>query len=161
MDEKQVGAKASLQTHEMDMKNSAISMIETFACELKGGFAPYCEQCAALMLPLITYDSSNMVRVSIAETLPHLIASIRAGYPDDKELHIKYGETFIEALWKATQFELETDTLVSQVHGIKEIVTNMGNFMDEKAVNGICEHVISMVKKSDERKEINDKVGAY
>jgi hypothetical protein len=69
-----------------------------------------------------------------------------------------YGQTYMDAIWKAIKTETETDTLICQVQAIKDIISEVGSgFLNADIIVTITQLLIEMYHKSDERiKENNE-----
>lgn len=52
-------------------------MLVCYARELKEGFADYAEQVVRLMIPLLKFYFHDGVRTAAAQSLPHLLESVR------------------------------------------------------------------------------------
>lgn len=59
------------------------------------------------------------------------------------------GKTYLEALWKAVQFETETDTLICQIQSIKDIIDEVGQgFLTQETVGAIYKQLVEQYHKS-------------
>lgn len=74
------------------------------------------------------------------------------------QMTVFYGQTYMDAIWKAIKTETETDTLICQVQAIKDIISEVGSgFLNAEIIVTITQLLIEMYHKSDERiKENNE-----
>lgn len=128
-------SKDGLKTNEIEDKNVAIQMLTVIIDEMKSHFAPYIQQTSELFFSMINYDASEDIRNSVANSLPTMIDCLVSSYPNDRELHLKYGYVYMQALFKAMESEKSIDTMVYQVLATKDIIKSLGTFMDEATVN--------------------------
>lgn len=84
---------------------------------------------------MINYEASEDIWNSVANSLPTMIDCLVSSYPKDRELHLKYGYVYMQALFKAMESEKSIDTMVYQVLATKDIIKSLGTFMDEATVN--------------------------
>lgn len=61
----------------LEDKVAACEMLVCYARELKEGFADYAEQVVRLMIPLLKFYFHDGVRTAAAQSLPHLLESVR------------------------------------------------------------------------------------
>lgn len=61
----------------MEDKVAACEMLVCYARELKEGFADYAEEVVRLMIPLLKFYFHDGVRTAAAQSLPHLLESVR------------------------------------------------------------------------------------
>lgn len=104
---------------------------------------------------MINYEASEDIRNSVANSLPTMIECLVSAYPKDREIQLKYGFAYMQALFKAMESEKSIDTMVYQVLATKDIIKSLGNFMDEATVNQMCEKFLHLITMSDWRKELN------
>ena len=149
------GKTLGVKSDEIEDKNVAIQMLTVIIDEMKGHFAPYIHQTSELFFSMINYEASEDIRNSVANSLPVMIECLVESYPQDKELHLKYGVAYMQALFKAMESEKSIDTMVYQVLATKDIIKHLGNFMDAETVNQMCEKFLGLITSSDRRKELN------
>ncbi|XP_065645184.1 importin-5 isoform X3 [Hydra vulgaris] len=65
--------KFGIKTAGLEDKSTACQMLVHYARELKEGFADYTEQVVKIMVPLLKFYFHDTVRVTAAESLPHLL----------------------------------------------------------------------------------------
>lgn len=149
------GNTIGVKSDEIEDKNVAIQMLTVLIEEMKEYFSPYIQQTSELFFSMINYTPSEDIRNSVANSLPVMIECLIKSYPDDKELHIKYANAYMKALFQAMNDEKQTDTMVFQVLATKDIIQAMGNFMDEETVNEMCIGLLKTIAQSDRRKQLN------
>ena len=65
--------KFGIRTAGLEDKSTACQMLVHYARELKDGFSEYTEQVVKIMVPLLKFYFHDTVRVTAAESLPHLL----------------------------------------------------------------------------------------
>jgi hypothetical protein len=80
--------KFGIKTAGLEDKSTACQMLVHYARELKEGFVDYVEQVVKIMVPLLKFYFHDTVRVTAAESLPHLLECAK----------IK-GEDYVSQLW--------------------------------------------------------------
>lgn len=65
--------KFGIKTAGLEDKSTACQMLVHYARELKDGFSEYTEQVVRIMVPLLKFYFHDTVRVTAAESLPHLL----------------------------------------------------------------------------------------
>ncbi|PAA65847.1 hypothetical protein BOX15_Mlig010097g1 [Macrostomum lignano] len=78
----------AIKTSGLEDKANACQMLVCYARELREAFAPYTEQVAQLMVPLLKFYFHDEVRSAACESLPHLLECARS-----------QGPTFLGNLW--------------------------------------------------------------
>jgi len=146
-----------LVTGEVEDKNVGIQMLTVFIEELEEGFAPFIQQTSELFVSMINYEGSEDIRNSIAQSLATMLKCLKKGFPNDAEMHLKYAQGYIQAIFNAMKTEHLTDTMVYQVIALKDIINTQGEFMDEGSVNQMCSEMLNFIKLSDKRKDLNEK----
>ena len=101
----------NINTDEIEEKDVAIQMLTVFIDELGGGYFDYVEPTMKILLNLISYEANDSIRNSVAGALPGLIKCVKEAQPNNFDLIVNMGRTFMDALWKAMKTETETDTL--------------------------------------------------
>jgi hypothetical protein len=119
--------KFNITTDEIEEKDVAIQMLAVFIDELGGGYADYVEPTSKILLNLINYEANESIRNSVAGALPGLIKCVKEAQPGNQAILINMGRVYLEALWKAIQYEYETDTLICQIQAVKEVIDEVGN----------------------------------
>jgi len=80
--------KFGIKTAGLEDKSTACQMLVHYARELKDGFSEYTEEVAKIMVPLLKFYFHDTVRVTAAESLPHLLECA------------KYkGEDYLRTMW--------------------------------------------------------------
>ncbi len=87
-------------------------MLTVIIDEMKEHFAPYIQQTSELFFSMINYEASEDIRNSVANSLPVMIECLVKSYPQDRDLHLKYGVVYMQALFKAMESEKSIDTMV-------------------------------------------------
>jgi len=80
--------KFGIKTAGLEDKSTACQMLVHYARELKEGFIDYVEQVVKIMVPLLKFYFHDTVRVTAAESLPHLLECVK----------IK-GENYVKDMW--------------------------------------------------------------
>lgn len=68
---------------------------------------------------------------------------------------LEYAHSFIHALFEAMEKEADTNVMQHQVHGIKNCIDVMGEFLTEEDVNKVKNILFTFIEKSDVRKKMN------
>ena len=87
-------------------------MLTVIIDEMKEHFAPFIQQTSELFFSMINYETSEDIRNSVANSLPVMIECLVQSYPENRDLHLKYGIAYMQALFKAMETEKSTDTMV-------------------------------------------------
>jgi hypothetical protein len=69
--------KMNVVTDEIEEKDTAIQMLAVFIDECGAGFAPYVEETAKILVPMLNYAANDDIRASVAEALPGLIKAAK------------------------------------------------------------------------------------
>lgn len=71
---------------------------------------------------------------------------------------IQMAQTYTEALWKAIKTETETESLVCQTQGVKDIIDEAGAgfFQSADQINELAKMALDLVTESDKRIEENN-----
>lgn len=80
--------KFGIKTAGLEDKSTACQMLVHYARELKGGFVDYVEDVVHIMVPLLKFYFHDTVRVTAAESLPHLL-----------ECAAVKGESYVSQVW--------------------------------------------------------------
>lgn len=107
--------KFSITTDEIEEKDVAIQMLAVLIDELGAGFADWVEPTSRILIGMISYEANDSIRNSVAGALPGLIKCVKEASPQNNELLVNMGKTYLDAIWKAIQNETETDTMICQV----------------------------------------------
>ena len=76
-------------------------MLAVFIDELGGGFAEYVEPTTKILLNMIQYEANDSIRNSVAGALPGLIRCAKEAQPNNLDLLMSMGRTFMDKLWAA------------------------------------------------------------
>ncbi|XP_057301681.1 importin-5-like isoform X2 [Hydractinia symbiolongicarpus] len=80
--------KFGIKTAGLEDKSTACQMLVHYARELKEGFAEYTGQVVKIMVPLLKFYFHDTVRVTAAESLPHLLECAKTK-----------GEEYVNQMW--------------------------------------------------------------
>jgi len=67
----------NIVTDEIEEKDTAIQMLAVFIDECGAGFAPYVEETAKILVPMLNYNANDDIRASVAEALPGLVKAAK------------------------------------------------------------------------------------
>jgi hypothetical protein len=134
-------------------------MLAVFIDELGPVFAPYAEQASRILIHMIDYEANVSIRNSVASALPGLIKCIKNADPTNSTAIINYSRLFIENLVKAINIETETDTLISQVQALKDIIDEVGDvILEQPTVDALGKLLLDQYAKSDDRIKKNNEL---
>eukprot|EP00111_Clytia_hemisphaerica_P019077 TCONS_00056356-protein len=89
--------KFGIKTAGLEDKSTACQMLVHYARELKDGFVDYTEQVVKIMVPLLKFYFHDTVRVTAAESLPHLLECAKVR-----------GDEYLSQMWSFIATELLT-----------------------------------------------------
>jgi hypothetical protein len=87
-------------------------MLAVFIDELGGGFYDWVEPASKILLSMIAYEANDSIRNSVAGALPGLVKCVKEAQPQNSDLLVQMGKTYLDSIWKAINTETETDTLI-------------------------------------------------
>eukprot|EP00184_Porphyridium_aerugineum_P000216 CAMPEP_0184696160 /NCGR_PEP_ID=MMETSP0313-20130426/3546_1 /TAXON_ID=2792 /ORGANISM="Porphyridium aerugineum, Strain SAG 1380-2" /LENGTH=1101 /DNA_ID=CAMNT_0027154733 /DNA_START=266 /DNA_END=3571 /DNA_ORIENTATION=- len=115
-----------IRTSALEDKATAVSMIACFVAELGGGFLPYVEQVAKVMVPLLRFFYHDECRSSAASCCPDLVKCVashgEAALPQVKQLFSFIMPTMLDAI----SGEPDVDVLVAIVEAFGETIDAAG-----------------------------------
>lgn len=150
--------KSNIVTDEIEEKDTAIQMLVVFIEELGSGFAVYIEQTSQIILGLTQYYASDDIRTTCAGALSSLIKSYKKAHPNDIEKIQAMGKAYSNNLLEAMDSETETEVLIAQAQGVKEIIDVTGNnFLQPESVDAFANKVLEYIQQSENRVLDNDK----
>lgn len=124
-------------------------MLVCYARELKEGFAPYAEEVAKLMVPMLKFYFHDGVRSAAAESLPWLL-----------ECSTCKGAAFVEGMWKymcpellkAVDSEPENDVLLQLLGSLARCIEILGvNCLNEETMKELLQIIDKLLKTHFER----------
>lgn len=150
--------KATIVTDEIEEKDSAIQMLVVFIEELGAGFADYIEQVSEIILGLTQYFASDDIRTTCAGALSSLIKCYKDAHPEQADKIHAMAKAYSNNLLEAMDSETETDVLIAQAQGVKEIIDEAGvNFLQPESVDAFASKVYDYIQQSENRVCDNDK----
>ncbi|XKL61021.1 hypothetical protein PGB90_008078 [Kerria lacca] len=148
-----------IRTAGLEDKVAACEMLVCYARELKEGFADYAEQVVRLMIPLLKFYFHDGVRTAAAQSLPHLLESVRIKGPD----YVKDMWNFIcPELLSAIKGDPENEVVGDLFHSLAKCIEVLGKgclteqWMDELISlfeKNLLEHFLEQEAVSEKRKE--------
>ena len=147
-------SKVSVSTADLEDKDIALQALLTIIDVLKGSYAPWIEQTAKLIVPLVGYTANPGIREVSATILASLVISAKSGGQDVVNL----SKAFLGVLWQTTLTELDTEGQVSKLEAIKTIIETVGlSFLSSEEVNVSGENLIKILENSlAHRKRLED-----
>lgn len=150
--------KATIVTDEIEEKDSAIQMLVVFIEELGAGFAAYIDQVSEIILGLTQYYASDDIRTTCAGALSSLIKCYKAAYPDQTAKIAEMAKAYSNNLIDAMEGETETEVLIGQAQGVKEIIDEAGNYiLQPESVDAFGDKVLEFITQSENRVKDNNK----
>ena len=138
-------SKISISTADLEDKDVALQALLTIIDVLKEVYAPYVEQTAQAVLPLIAYTAHPEIREVSATILASLVVSAKAA----NHQVVDMAKTFLGSLWQTTSTEIDSEGQVSKLEAIKSIIETVGEpFMTAEEVNVSGENLIKILEKS-------------
>ncbi|XP_064614966.1 importin-5-like isoform X2 [Liolophura sinensis] len=148
-----------IRTAGLEEKATACQMLVCYARELKEAFSEYSEEVVKIMVPLLKFYFHDDVRISAAESLPHLLECAK----------IK-GEQYVVDMWayicpqllKALEIEPEQNVLPEHLNSLAKCIETLGKgcLSDEYMSSTIQnldrilkEHFERQLKRQDQRKD--------
>ena len=143
-------------TDEIEEKDIGIQMLAIFIDEVGEACIDYLEQISKILLGVVDYSANDSIRSSAASSLPGLIkAAKKKGYGQDQIFSM--ARVYNEKLFKALENETDTETRISQLQALKEIIDEAGpGLFSADEVNQLGSMAMSEVEKSNERIKDND-----
>jgi len=117
--------RITIRTSALEEKETACTMLKQYAQDLGEGFFPYVEQVAQVLVPLISFQYMDDIRVSSAQAMPYLLhASIKAREADmtDDGFIAKLKDYIYAPLFQQLKTEPDTDTLAMLVDVLTEFI---------------------------------------
>ena len=138
-------SKISISTADLEDKDVALQALLTIIDVLKEVYAPYVEQTAKSVLPLIAYTAHPEIREVSATILASLVVSAKAA----NQNVVAMAKTFLGSLWQTTSTEVDSEGQVAKLEAIKTIIETVGEpFMTAEEVNASGENLIKILEKS-------------
>ena len=110
------GRYLTINTTTLEEKATACNMLCCYASELKGGFAPYVQSVAPILVPLVHFYLDEEVRKAAAQSVPELLASAKdagvrgmAGF-DDRYLIGLANFSLFDGIPKPANEEVDPET---------------------------------------------------
>jgi hypothetical protein len=137
--------KVSITTADLEEKDVALQALLTIIDVLKGGYAPFVEKTAEIVLPLIGYTANPGIREVSATILSSLVVSVK-----DAGLNaVHFARQFLGSLWTTTLNELDRDGQTAKLESIKTIIDTVHEpFMSPEEVNQSGENLIKILENS-------------
>lgn len=127
---KGVGDKRiSIRTSILEEKSMACNMILNYCVDLKDGFAPYVEESARVMIPLLKFAYLEEIREIAANIVPELLRSIKSAVEKGRDDPNKLRQLFefsISTLMESLKMEPEVRTATTLVESLADSVTAVG-----------------------------------
>lgn len=145
----------SVQSDEIEEKNIGIQMMCVIVDELEELYADYIEETSNLFLSLLDFRYNVSIREAVADTLGTMLKAAKAKFTPEETL--AYAQRYITALFQTMGKESDVNVMQHQVHGIKQCIDVMGEFLNEHQVNQMKDILFTAIHKSDTRKHMNFK----
>uniref|UniRef100_A0A1I7YJ02 Importin-5 n=1 Tax=Steinernema glaseri TaxID=37863 RepID=A0A1I7YJ02_9BILA len=143
-----------IRTSGLEDKATACEMLVCYARELKEAFAPYVQQVAQLMIPLLKFVFHDSVRSAAADIMPHLMICARGlGQPARAELW----NLVKVALRDAINTENEPDVLGDMLHALGEVIEELGReIVSAEDVTGVATIIHEQMEKYVSRRKVRE-----
>lgn len=149
--------KTNVNTFEHEEAEIAINMVYVLVTELKKGYFDFVESTTELVLRATNYGNSEKIRRNAAKCLPALLEVVKdSAHPKKEEIMVRLSGAFMDALWTAISTEFEAETILHQIHAIKDIIDLNGKFMNQTEIENLSARILKVLSESDLRKTEND-----
>lgn len=141
--------KFGIKTAGLEDKSTACQMLVHYARELKDGFVDYTEQVVKIMVPLLKFYFHDTVRVTAAESLPHLLECAKVK-----------GEDYLREMWGyicpellvAVEREPEESVTPEMMESFAKCVEVLGvGYITEEQLTHLAQIIHDKLEKHDER----------
>lgn len=85
-------------------------MLAVFIDECGAGFAPYVEETAKILIPMLNYNANDDIRASVAEALPGLVKAAKEAGASTEQL-FAISKQFTNAIYMAAKEETSTEVM--------------------------------------------------
>lgn len=151
--------KFTITTDDIEEKDATVKMLAVFIEEFGSGFADWVEPTSRILIGLIQHEANDSIRNSVAGALLGLIKCVKEAQPQNEELLIDMGQTYIEAIREATDDEFKTDAKICQIQAVKEIICEVGDdIICGDFVDDLIDQLAFMGNISDRRIKYNNKM---
>ena len=116
----------NIVTDEIEEKEVAIQMLSVFIDELGQEFYDFIPQSTQILLNLTTFTANDSIRQTTVSALPGLVKCFKLRHGITQDLHT-LAHSFNQNIFNAMKEETETDTLISQVAAVREILLEVGS----------------------------------
>ena len=119
--------RITIRTSALEEKATACSMLHSYASELKGGFLPYVQEVARILVPLIKFHYMDDVRTASMMAMPELLQSaviaLQEGEPGASVQLIQQLKDFMFApIMQQLEKEPDVETLTCMLQSVSEVI---------------------------------------
>jgi len=141
--------KFGIKTAGLEDKSTACQMLVHYARELKDGFVDYTEQVVKIMVPLLKFYFHDTVRVTAAESLPHLLECAKVKGPD----YLAQMWSFIcPELLSSIEREPEESVTPEMMESFAKCVEVLGvGYITQEHLKHLAQIIHDKLEKHDER----------
>jgi len=120
--------RITIRTSALEEKATACSMLHSYASELKGGFLPYVQEVARILVPLIKFHYMDDVRTASMMAMPELLQSaviaLQEGEPGASVVLIQQLKDFMFApIMQQLEKEPDVETLTCMLQSVSEVIS--------------------------------------
>lgn len=148
--DKRIGINTSL----MEEKATACSMIYQYAAELKGGFFPYVQKVAEILVPLLKFYFHDGVRRAAVSAMSPLLESAKGHLEatgQDKQSLAALSSHILNNLNEAIQQEVDIEITAHMFEILGECVDVCGELMTDAQIRAVFESIKTEINEREER----------
>ena len=143
-----------VRTSAIEDKIQALSMIASFAHDMKEAFFPFLEQVASVVTPLILTANSphDDLRATAMASLPDLI--LCAARSAERDVVKKLADYVIGQLMVALMSEEELDNVKTAIQALKGCIGSAIGLLSEEQLLAICGNMVQQISQSMQRRAV-------